>query len=276
MERLRGPKRSGLDAPLVAGETAKAPPPPPPPPLLGRPYATLEVVTGDPDAAVAVDEILRGFGSVRAPYLRAGSHRILVSASGRPSVAREVDLGAGDVRVERIELPAPTARTVRIQSSPAGADVYVDSVWVGTTPIEHDFPAESTIVRLRRDDYLESRFVVDGASPALVNRALLPASVDWSEEIRDRRDGFYSALTWFVVSVPVTLLLNGGFESVRGAFPPGDSDELSQDELERVARLGNILYWSSIGGVLVNVGLFANLLISIFDYIEVGEGSHNQ
>ncbi len=262
------PEEIGLDAPLVADAAAEV--------LLGRAYATLEVVTGDPDAAVAVDGVLRGFGSVRAPYLRAGTHRILVGASGRPSVAREVDLAAGDVRVERIELPAATARTVRIQSSPAGANVYVDSVWIGTTPIEHDFRATSAIVRLRRDDYLESRFVIDASSPAVVNRALLPASIDWSEEIRDRRDGFYSALTWFVVSVPITLLLNGGFESVRGAFPPPGSDTLPADELERLARLGNIFYWSSIGGVLVNAGLFANLLISIFDYIEVGEGAHNQ
>ncbi|MFW6293233.1 MAG: PEGA domain-containing protein, partial [Spirochaetota bacterium] len=257
-----------------AGEAAEV--------LLGRRYATLEVVTGDPDAAVAVDGILRGFDSVRASFLRAGTHRILVGASGRPSVAREVELAAGEVRVERVELPATTARTVRIQSSPAGANVYVDSVWIGTTPIEYDFPVEdgifatSTIVRLRRDNYLESRFVVDAASPPVVNRALLPASIDWSEEIRDRRDGFYSALTWFVVSVPVTLVLNGGYESVRGAFPPAGSEELSPEELRRLVRLGNIFYWSSIGGALVNVGLFVNLLISIFDYIEVGEGSHNQ
>jgi hypothetical protein len=262
------PEDVGLEAPVVARESAGA--------LLGRPYARLEVVADDPDASITVNGKLRGFGEAVAPYLRPGRHELYVEAEGSRPVHREVDLQPDETVVERVELEPLSARAVRLQSSPAGANVYADSVWVGRTPLEHRFPAAPTVVRLRRDGYLESRFVVDADSPAVVTRALLPATIDWSEELRQERDDFYRALTWFVVSLPFTVVLNGGYESVRGAFPPDGTGTLTDAERARLARLGNIFYWSSVGSTLVNVGLFINLAITVFDYVEVGEGPHNQ
>lgn len=262
------PEEVGLDARPVAREAAGA--------LLGRRFASLQVVASVAEAAVYVDGVLLGYGEVSAPFLRPGAHDIRVTADGFVPAGREVTLEADELVVESVELAPGRERVVRIQSSPAGADVYADSVWVGRTPLDHRFPAEPTVVRLRREGHLESRFVVDAASPPVVNRALLPDSIDWSEELVTERDDFYQALTWFVVSVPVTLLLRGGYQSVRAAFPPLGSELLSDEELLRLARRGNILYWSSIGGFLVNGGLLVNLLISIFDYVEVGEGPHNQ
>ncbi|MFP4112780.1 MAG: PEGA domain-containing protein [Spirochaetales bacterium] len=262
------PEEVGLEAPIVARESAAA--------LLGREYARLEVVTGDPEAAIEINGELRGYGNAAAPYLRPGAHRVRVSSEGFESAEREVELAPGASVVERVELEAVTARTVVLRSSPAGADVYADSVWIGRTPLEYTFPPTSTVVRLRRDGYLESRFVVDSASPTVMNRALLPDTIDWSLELRRERDDFYEALTWFVVSLPVTILLNGGYESVRAALVPVAAATLRQSEERRLAQLGNIFYWSSLGSTAVNVGLFVNLLISIFDYVQVGEGPHNQ
>ena len=257
------PEELGLDAEVVAGETALV--------VLGRAYATLEVATGDPAAAVTVNGVLRGFGRIEAPFLRPGFQEVRVQVDGR-AATRTIELAAGERRIEEIEPPPLAARTIRLRSSPAGADAYADSVWIGRTPLDHEFPVTPTIVRLRHDGYHESRFVVDGSSPHVVSRAMLPAAIDWSVELRDRRDGFYQALTWFVLSVPATVLLRGGYQSVRGVW----EQDLDPTDRLRLGRRGNILYWSSIGSGLVNVGLFVNLLISIFDYIEVGEGPHNQ
>lgn len=262
------PEEVGLDAAAVAAELAV--------PLLGRPFAMLEVVTPVPDAAIIVDGRLAGYGTAMLPYLEPGEHVIRVVAERYPTLERIVSLVADEVRVERLEPEGATDRIVRIQSSPAGADVYAESVWVGRTPLDYRFPPGPTMVRLRRDGHLESRFVVDERSPQVVSRALLPDSIDWSLEIVEERDDFYQALTWFVVSIPVTILFRGGYQSVLAAFPPQGSDELTDQEILRLARLGNIFYWSSVGGLLVNGGLFVNLLFSIFDYVEVGEGPHNQ
>ena len=267
------PEDVGLEAGFVAEEVAPA--------LLGRPFATLHVAAVPPDApatdaAVFVNGGLRGYDEVRVRFLRPGIQTIRVVAEGYEPAETTVELAPGESRVERVALDRALARVVRIQSSPAGADVYADSVWVGRTPLERSFPPEPTVVRLRRDGYLESRFVVDRGSPEVVSRALLPDSIDWSRELVTARDDFYRSLTWFVLSVPVTVFLNGGFESVRGAFPTAGTGGYTEAEVNRLARLGNILYWSSVGSALVNAGLFVNLVISVFDYVEVGEGPHNQ
>ena len=261
------PEELGLEAPVVAREAASA--------LLGRSFASL-VVRAAADAAITVDGELVGYGEASVPYLRPGTHELVAQAAGYEPVRREVELEAGDERKEVLELATRTVRTLRLRSSPGGADVYADSVWVGTTPLEVELPPEPTVIRVHRPGYLESRFVVDRETPDAVTRALLPDSINWSNELRTARDDFYQSLTWFVLSVPVTMLLNGGYEAVRGAFPPEGSEALDPADAASLGRLGNLLYWSSMGSLMVNVGLFANLIITIFDYVAVGEGPHNQ
>ena len=282
------PEELGLEAEAVAGEVAHA--------VLGRQFATLVVETGDPRAAVSVNGALRGFGRVTAPYLRPGSQMVRVERDGS-AVTRVFELEPGGRVVERVELSAPAARRIRLQSSPPGANVYADSVWIGRTPMEYEFATRPTVVRLRRDGYLESRFVIDDAAPQVITRVMLPDTVDWTEELHVKRDAFYRSLTWFVLSLPVTVLLNGGYDSVQGGYltiqaranalldrrvlhglTPDEQIELERlaGEQERLARRGNLLFWATTGSRLINVGLFINLLISIFDYVAVGEGPHNQ
>ena len=176
----------------------------------------------------------------------------------------------------RVGLVPATGRVVRLESSPAGATVYIDSIYAGTTPMTWNFTRLPALVRIEHDGYLESRFVIDTDSPDTVARALLRDTVDWTVEIEQRRSTFYRSLAWFAVSIPVTLALRGGYLNVYGAFPPYDDGSLTPEARQDFARLGNILYWSSLAGMMVNIGLLANTILDIRDYIQVGQGSHNQ
>ncbi len=244
--------------------------------ILGREYASLVVTASEAQASIAVNGELQGFGEVRRRYLAGGEASVLVEAEGFVDEERVVDLVSGATTEVSVSLEPLRESLVRIQSSPVGASVYADSVWIGTTPLEMPVPETPAVVRITSDGYLDSRFVVDRGSPPVVSRVLLPAAIDWTTEIRRERDEFYQALTWFVLSIPVTIILRGGYESVLGAYPPGEAGTLSDEELQRLARRGNIFYWSSIGGLLVNAGLLVNLGLAIVEYVEVGEGSHNQ
>ena len=244
--------------------------------LLGRPFASLDVTATPPSAEIRVDSALVGLGSARIPFARPGDFELRVSASGRAPVIRRVTLEAGAAQSLRIDLTESTARPVRLQSLPSGANVYVDSVWVGTTPSTHRFPPGSSTVRMTRDGYLESRFVVDGTTASVVSRALLPDSIDWGVEIRRTRADFYRSLTWFVVSIPATVVLWGGYQSILGVRAGPDIARLSFEEDQRMVRTGNILYWSALGGAMVNAALLTNVVLTIIDYVAVGEGFHNQ
>ena len=105
---------------------------------------------------------------------------------------------------------------------------------------------------------------------------MLPDTIDWGAEIREKRDGFYGSFSWFVLSVPVVMLLNGAYQNVLAAFPRVDSGELTVTERTAFAQLGNILYWSYLGAALISGGLLVNTVISLLDYIAAGEGAHYQ
>jgi hypothetical protein len=262
------PEEVGEDARLIADDVATT--------ILGRPWSTLIVDTPVPDARIQIDGTLVGFGSADGRYLMPGEHTVEVSAVGYADITASVTTEPSETKELTLAPQSSVGRTVLIESAPAGAAVYVDSVYTGTTPLSVDFGALPALVRIQRDGYLESRFVVDGDTPETVARALIRDTIDWTAEIEQSRKQFYRSLAWFILSVPVTLALRGGYLNVFAAFPPTDDGSLDPDERIRLARLGNILYWSSITGVLVNVGLFANTILGIRDYIEVGEGSHNQ
>jgi hypothetical protein len=239
--------------------------------ILGRSWSEVRVVTDVDDAAIYVNDELMGFGTAEARLLPPGATTVTIRAQGYREESRELDLEAGESVTLDLALEPVVERVVRVESAPADADVYVDSVWVGRTPVRVTVADEPRIVRLRADGHLESRFVLTVESPDRVARVLLPDSIDWGVELQTARDEFYRSLSWFVISVPVTMILNGVYQNVYSAYPPAAGPQLAS-----FGRLGNIFYWSYWGGLLVNVGLFVNVGINLFEYLDVGEGAHNQ
>ncbi|MEE8441103.1 MAG: PEGA domain-containing protein, partial [Spirochaetia bacterium] len=263
------PSDIGREAEIIAGEIAAV--------LLGRPWGSVHVETNLDAAAIFVDGDLAGYGQASARYLSLGEVEVEVTANGYRTERRTVAVTDRQTTAIVLEMEQLVNRVVRIESAPAGADVYVDSVWAGRTPLQLNVPDGQSVVRLRRDGYLESRFVLTGDGPDRVARVLLPGSLNWADEIRLKRGGFYRSLTWFVLSVPVTMILNGVYLSVQSAWPPpGVPVDVTPANLATFGQIGNIFYWASSGALLVNLGLLVNVGINLFEYIDVGEGAHNQ
>jgi len=262
------PSDIGQDAEIISAEIATA--------LLGRSWGSVHVETNVNDAAIVVDGELVGFRQASARYLSPGEVTVEVTANGYRTEHRTVAVTDRQTTGVVLEMEQMFDRVVRIESAPAGADVYLDSVWAGQTPLQLSVLDGPSVVRLRRDGYLESRFVLASDSPDRVARALLPGSLSWADEIEQKRDGFYRSMTWFVLSVPVTIILNGIYQSIQSAFPPLESGDLTPENWTAFGQRGNIFYWASSGSVLVNLGLLVNAGINLFEYLDVGEGAHNQ
>ena len=262
------PSDIGQEAEIISGEIAAA--------LLGRPWGSVHVETNVNDAAITVDGHLIGFRQASARYLSPGEVVIEVTANGYRTERQTIAVTDRQTTEIVFQMEPVVRRVVRIESAPAGADVYADSVWVGQSPLALSVSDDPLVVRLRRDGYLESRFVLTSDSPDRVARALLPGSLIWADEIAQKRDGFYRSMTWFVLSVPVTMMLNGVYLSVQSAFPPFWSGYLTPENWEAFGQVGNIFYFASGGALLVNIGLLVNVGINLFEYLDVGEGAHNQ
>jgi hypothetical protein len=70
--------------------------------------------------------------------------------------------------------PEPATITVRVMSTPAGADVYMDGKLVGKTPMEIQLPYHSADVNLKvqRDGYADKELVVKTESDQTLEVAL--------------------------------------------------------------------------------------------------------
>ena len=135
----------------VGGATAPAPQPQ---------YGTLSVTSDPSGARVLVDDVFVGTTPLRYGTL-SGTHRVRVESEGYTPFETNLDIVAGETRGVQTTLqaqqptrqPAPSSGQAGFDSTPSGAQVYVDGQLVGATPL--------TNVRLSAGEH-QVRFVLDG------------------------------------------------------------------------------------------------------------------
>ena len=102
--------------------------------VLGRAWSRV-IFSPDPKgAALYVDGSLIVTGASPALYLLPGFHEVTISASGYGEITRTVTLDDGGETTIDDVLQKSAGGTITISTDPEGADLYVDSVWEGTTP----------------------------------------------------------------------------------------------------------------------------------------------
>ncbi len=241
--------------------------------VLGRSWAHLTVTTNTPEAALLVDGALVGFGTATSRFLEPGPRRVVVSYE---SVQREETVVLLPGSAERIEvvLAPPRSGQIAVESEPPGADVYVDSVWQGRTPVELNRPHHTATVLLQREGSLDSRFTIGPQTPDRVVRDLASDIIGWTEQTTAARDRFYRALGFFVVSLPAPIILNGVYENLSILYASGTPTGLSDRESDRLLATANTVYWGYWASVGVSSGLFANLVVQLVRYIRTAESYH--
>lgn len=140
-------------------------------------------ITSDPSgASVCLDGAYRGTTPISLDNVVSGSHTIELTKSGCESKTLTVSLSAGGA--ENIwESLEPLTGSISISSNPSGSNVYLDSIYKGTTPttISGVLPGSHTI-RLEKNDYedylLESVSVTAGVTtPRTVDLILKPVLI---------------------------------------------------------------------------------------------------
>ena len=124
-------------------------------------------VTSDPvGARVLIDDLVVGTTPLRYSVL-SGTHRIRVEAEGYSTFETSLDVVAGETRGVQTTLqsqqpaqPEQSLGQAGFDSTPSGAEVYVDGQLVGTTPM--------TNVRLTVGEH-QARFVLDGVGEDTIN-----------------------------------------------------------------------------------------------------------
>jgi len=132
------------------------------------------VVSSVPDgAAIYLDGAYRGITLQGNPFdisgVAPGTHTVSLMKSGYQDYATSVSLAAGTTTtVSAVLNPGskpPATGSITAQSSPSGADVYLDNVYKGFSPLAiSDVTAGSHVVTFRMTGYTDALYTVQVVS----------------------------------------------------------------------------------------------------------------
>ncbi|NOX90753.1 MAG: PEGA domain-containing protein [Calditrichaeota bacterium] len=81
-----------------------------------------------------------------------GIHTIKIAQSGYKTLLDTIEVKKGQLKFE-YNLEEEELAPIKIISEPAGADVYLDDIYLGKTPVEKFFPVGQYVLRLEKSGY---------------------------------------------------------------------------------------------------------------------------
>jgi hypothetical protein len=238
--------------------------------ILGRPWSVLSLAPDPVEAAVSVDGAPATSGGPRELFLSPGAHEIRASAAGHRDLVRTVDLAPGSETSLALALEPERQGTVALATDPTGADVYIDSLWKGKTPLELELPAARSRVLLSKPGFNPLPFSLGPGPTAQSTFVLETNAISREERQKKTREQFYTAFGWFLISVPMPLFCyRYAFDYAAKVQALVDAGNI--DEALKAYNTGNILYWSSVGGAALSASLFVWVASTIVRYITASD-----
>jgi hypothetical protein len=150
--------------------------------------------------------------------------------------------------------------------------VYLDALWVGTTPLTLPRPPEVAQLILKKESFAPRMFKIDETYTGEVTVDLAPILLDREAYIEKKRDVFYRTAGLFVLSFPIPFFLyTMSIDFAAGYAAAAVSGNTS--EAERMRNLSNGFYHGFWGGVVISVSLLAHTIYTLIDYIQAADSS---
>ena len=235
--------------------------------LVGEPWGTITVVPSPADSAVYVDGEFAGNGRVELPYRTLGRYTVRVAARGHEPVQQPVTLAGSGTVLSVTLAPLPTRR-IAVASTPAGASLYLDSQWLGVTPLHIAAPRQPARLLLRLDGYHDAALVLgDGADGTVhgdamrddtddtidtIDIELEAAEFDLTVRQEEMRNRFYDhfGIALLTLAAPLALF------SAAGNTAPNVGPER------------HLLYGGGVAATAVTGALLVRSLVSLGDYLD--------
>jgi hypothetical protein len=149
-------------------------------------YATVSIMSNPPGAAVYGDGVYKGTTRSGSPLVSTqvipGTHTLLLTRAGYQDYSTTGTVVAGrnyDLEFTLIPVPNPTTGAISVTSSPIGAQVYVNNVFRGYSPLTVDSltPGMYTVVlKLSGYEDWQSSTTVTAGQTAQLSATMIPKS----------------------------------------------------------------------------------------------------
>ncbi len=229
------------------------------------------IVKGDPPGAYYN---LGGGPDYLAGYpeygIEAGRYTVSVHKEGYYPYTAEVDLHDGKTTEISYTLEKKKTGFIVVSSFPAGADLYLDSWWVGKTPVILEDPVLPSYAELVKEGYSGEKVMI-GDSPGVRNYSfsLSPEKIDRDMIMEHRRNKFYDSFGAFIVSLVIPVVSYGISSDYGYAYNNSLVSGVSEAESDRLMSSSALWYNVYMGGVFLSTSLFVNMVVNLYSYISL-------
>ncbi|MBN2737315.1 MAG: PEGA domain-containing protein [Spirochaetales bacterium] len=235
--------------------------------VLGREYGRLSILPSDPKAFVFLNGSFAGIGKTEIPFIEPGDYSIEVAQKGFETKKLAVTLKKGDEIELAVDLTALDFGQVALNSEPSEAMVYENSQYIGMTPLVINKLDTANQILLKKEGYQDKSLTVDKNSSDQLNIPLLLEGESLSELQQKKRNDFYFAFGFFLLSLPVSFFLDvyskDYYDYYRSNF-----FYLSEGDQETFFNTSNGFRISQWAAWAVSGGLAANMLWQLYLYID--------
>ncbi|MDC7124165.1 MAG: PEGA domain-containing protein [Spirochaetales bacterium] len=237
--------------------------------ILSHAWAELSVF-GPDNCAIYVNDDFSGVGKLNKLIIEPGEVAVEVKKPGHESYKTKITIVEYEDKKIEVDLPLLSKREMVIQSFPAGADVYVDSKWVGKSPVRIETEDEITAVNLKLEGYQNNVFFVDSEAPHILNVNMKKITKVREDIIPAKRRAFLTSFGSTILSIPVSLFLYSMKEQTKDVFN-NEQSENGTENYEELLRLRNNYYTEyslMVCSIGLNVFLFSDMVVKAVDYVD--------
>ena len=201
--------------------------------------------------------------------LNPGVYTLTVHKRGYMDEKREIVLKSGERTEVTYTLTKEKTGFAVINTFPSGADLYIDSVWMGRTPFLLKDPVYPSYIQVVKEDYSERSYMLDNEeADKNINLILSPAKLDKDRIQERRRKTFYNSLGAFIVSIAVPAISYGLSSDYGYAYNSSIiSAGVSSNESDRLMNASSSWYNIYLGGIFISASLFIDMAIKLENYI---------
>ena len=229
----------------------------------GRDFARLDVRLSPASAELVVDGTpFEGNPPILYAYRRKTLH-LYASAAGYSPGSMDVALKPGDEKSVDLKLEPLATGSVSLTTSPSEAQISVDSLPFGQSPISIPLDGSRRIVMAQAKGRESQTLVLPASGESDLHIDLRPTDgLGPKGRILAAKDSFYQSLGWFVLSIPVTSLALGVYNGYSQAYVNEyDTTGGDQASLLSAANVSYAFLWAAAAATGVTATFMITHLI---------------
>lgn len=235
--------------------------------VVGYPWTDFTVSAMPVTASIRIGDDYSGSGVYRNNSMKPGTYIMTVEAPGYIGEEIEIVLNPKETKTLSVSLIRNPVPPVVVNTFPPGADVYLSSLWVGTTPFLIENGGINEPLMLKKEGYLDLVSALNPESGDKMNFVLKSSAFDIDDYMKSKRKDFYFNIAGLAFSIPLTILANGYQTRFLDSIPEATADNAVQRQQIIFGYKAMATVFSV--SIVLNAIMATGLIVDMIDYVKV-------